>query len=150
MHLSTEGFNITQGLTRLQVYNDRYNTEGNENQSKSFSTPSLQSPPSTAQTDGGVVGYNRSSVLFRFLREHMHYILMNLYPNEISSPESIKGMEELMDCLVSRMMEHPNEPYVQLDDTMEESLITLLLTANLITRHPTDITAIKFIDPRFS
>lgn len=91
---------------------------------------------------------NRSSVLFRFMRTQMHFILSELYPKEMSTPESIKDIEELLDRLVTQMLEMPNDPYVQVDETMDEAHLTLLLSANLITRHPTDITLIRFIDPR--
>ncbi|XP_063847980.1 centromere protein K-like [Scylla paramamosain] len=92
--------------------------------------------------------HNRTSTLFRFLRGQMHFILETLYPKEMSTPESIKHMEELLDCFVSQMLNAPNDPYVELNETMEEEHINLLLRANLITRHPTDITRVRFIDPR--
>lgn len=92
--------------------------------------------------------YNDLSVIFRCLRRELHFILETYNPEELSNAESIKSMEDMLDGLVSQMLLNPNDPYVDIEEGMEEGNITLLLCANLITRHPQDPTRIRFVDPR--
>lgn len=56
-------------------------------------------------------------------------------------------MENLLEVLVSKMLEDPSDPYVNIHEGMKDYHIAFLLRANLIMRHKNDVTRIRFVDP---
>lgn len=57
-------------------------------------------------------------------------------------------MEDLLDRLVTKMLQDQNDPYIDIDETMRNDHIAFLLRANLIMRHEQNVSRIRFIDPR--
>lgn len=57
-------------------------------------------------------------------------------------------MEDLLERLVTQLLTDPNNPYIAIDDDMKIEHINFLLQANLIMRQPSDVSRIKFNDPR--
>nr|XP_045597390.1 uncharacterized protein LOC123757620 isoform X1 [Procambarus clarkii] len=88
--------------------------------------------------------FDRSAVVFRALRQELHTILSEFYPED----GDMMSMETLLERLISKMLEDQNEPYIDIDDTMKMNHVEFLVRANLITRHHKNISQIRFIDPR--
>lgn len=57
------------------------------------------------------------------------------------------SMENLLETLLNKLFEDPNDPYITIDDSMKDYHIAFLLRANIIMRHQNDISRIRFIDP---
>ncbi|ROT73511.1 centromere protein K [Penaeus vannamei] len=87
--------------------------------------------------------YEETGILFRELRTVLHLILTEFYPEE----EEGLSMENLLEVLVTKMIEDGNDPYVNIHEGMKDYHIAFLLRANLIMRHKNDVTRIRFVDP---
>ncbi|XP_047487620.1 centromere protein K-like [Penaeus chinensis] len=87
--------------------------------------------------------FEETGILFRELRTVLHMILTEFYPEE----EEGLSMENLLEVLVSKMMEDRNDPYMNIHEGMKDYHIAFLLRANLIMRHKNDVSRIRFVDP---
>ncbi|KAK4314314.1 hypothetical protein Pmani_014382 [Petrolisthes manimaculis] len=90
--------------------------------------------------------YERTAVLFKTLRTELHFVITELFPPEEDG--HTLSMEDLLERLITQMLTDPNNPYVDIDEDMKIEHINFLLRAKLVMRHPSDVSRIKFNDPR--
>lgn len=88
--------------------------------------------------------YENSGVLFKAMRSELQYTFSDLFPEKSDG----LSMENVLEKLVSQLLNDVQDPYITVDEDIPESYIAFLLRANLIIRHPNDVLRIKFTDPR--
>lgn len=88
--------------------------------------------------------YENSGVLFKAMRSELQYTFSDLFPEKSDG----LSMENVLEKLVSQLLNNVQDPYITVDEDIPESYIAFLLRANLIIRHPNDVLRIKFTDPR--
>lgn len=88
--------------------------------------------------------YENSGVLFKAMRSELLYTFSDLFPEKSDG----LSMENVLEKLVSQLLNNVQDPYITVDEDIPESYIAILLRANLIIRHPNDVLRIKFTDPR--
>lgn len=88
--------------------------------------------------------YENSGVLFKAMRFELQYTFSDLFPEKSDG----LSMENVLEKLVSQLLNNVQDPYITVDEDIPESYIAFLLRANLIIRHPNDVLRIKFTDPR--
>lgn len=88
--------------------------------------------------------YENSGVLFKAMRFELQYTFSDLFPEKSDG----LSMENVLEKLVSQLLNNVQDPYITVDEDIPESYIAILLRANLIIRHPNDVLRIKFTDPR--
>lgn len=88
--------------------------------------------------------YENSGVLFKAMRSELQYTFSDLFPEKSDG----LSMENVLEKLVSQLLNDVQDPYITVDEDIPESYIAFLLRANLIIRHPNDVLRIRFTDPR--
>lgn len=65
--------------------------------------------------------------------------------SERKSTENLASLKSILEDLVNKCMEDPNDPYIDVDDSIWPPYVELLLRCQIVTRHPDNNKQIKLI-----
>lgn len=68
-----------------------------------------------------------------------------LRSSERRSTENLSSLKSILEDLVNKCMEDPNDPYIDVDDSIWPPYVELLLRCQIVTRHPDNNKQIKLI-----
>lgn len=68
-----------------------------------------------------------------------------LRSSDRTSVESLSSLKSILEDLVNKCMEDPNDPYIDIDDSIWPPYVELLLRCQIVTRHPENNAKLKLI-----
>ncbi|XP_062578610.1 centromere protein K-like [Saccostrea cucullata] len=68
-----------------------------------------------------------------------------LRSSDRKSEENLVSLKSILEDLVNKCMEDPNDPYIDVDDSIWPPYVELLLRCQIVTRHPDNNAKIKLV-----